>query len=141
MSTRSKRRAASLCGGVTRIVSGGQTGADRAALEPGCSVLLHSKGMQVVGLLADEADPAVSVMKVEHAPTETYADVGGLEAQVQEIKEAVELPLTHPELYEDIGVRPPKVRVLWVVGGGWRRFGRIFFIISVSFYLFMFTVC
>jgi hypothetical protein len=83
---------------------------DRAALEPGCSVLLHSKGMQVVGLLADEADPAVSVMKVEHAPTETYADVGGLEAQVQEIKEAVELPLTHPELYEDIGVRPPKVR-------------------------------
>ena len=88
---------------------------DRAALEPGCSVLLHSKGMQVVGLLADEADPAVSVMKVEHAPTETYADVGGLEAQVQEIKEAVELPLTHPELYEDIGVRPPKVR-LWL---GW----------------------
>lgn len=92
---------------------------DRAALEPGCSVLLHSKGMQVVGLLADEADPAVSVMKVEHAPTETYADVGGLEAQVQEIKEAVELPLTHPELYEDIGVRPPKVRFCVC---GWVRF-------------------
>jgi 26S proteasome regulatory subunit T2 len=46
---------------------------------------------------------------VEKAPTESYADVGGLEQQIQEIKEAVELPLTHPELYEDIGIKPPKV--------------------------------
>ena len=51
----------------------------------------------------------VSVMKVEKAPLESYADVGGLEPQIQEIKEAVELPLTHPELYEDIGIKPPKV--------------------------------
>ena len=47
--------------------------------------------------------------QVEKAPTESYADVGGLEQQIQEIKEAVELPLTHPELYEDIGIKPPKV--------------------------------
>ena len=47
--------------------------------------------------------------QVEKAPLESYADVGGLEQQVQEIKEAVELPLTHPELYEDIGIKPPKV--------------------------------
>ena len=40
---------------------------------------------------------------------ESYADVGGLEQQIVEIKEAVELPLTHPELYEDIGIKPPKV--------------------------------
>lgn len=46
---------------------------------------------------------------MEKAPLESYADVGGLEQQVQEIKEAVELPLTHPELYEDIGIKPPKV--------------------------------
>eukprot|EP00887_Chlorella_sp_A99_P007932 scaffold12.g7932.t1 len=82
---------------------------DKAQLEPGCSVLLHNKAMSVVGILTDEADPAVSVMKVEHMPSETYADVGGLESQVQEIKEAVELPLTHPELYEDIGIKPPKI--------------------------------
>ncbi len=49
-------------------------------------------------------------MQVEKAPLESYADVGGLEQQVQEIKEAVELPLTHPELYEDIGIKPPKVK-------------------------------
>ena len=35
--------------------------------------------------------------------------MGGLEQQITEIKEAVELPLTHPELYEDIGIKPPKV--------------------------------
>jgi 26S proteasome regulatory subunit T2 len=65
--------------------------------------------MSVVGLLQDETDPMVSVMKVEKAPLESYADVGGLEQQITEIKEAVELPLTHPELYEDIGIKPPKV--------------------------------
>ncbi len=37
---------------------------DKSQLEPGCSVLLHNKHMSVVGLLSDEADPAVSVMKV-----------------------------------------------------------------------------
>ena len=62
-----------------------------------------------MGILADEVDPMVSVMKVDKAPTESYADIGGLETQIQEIKEAVELPLTHPELYEDIGIKPPKV--------------------------------
>ena len=48
-------------------------------------------------------------LQVEKAPLESYADVGGLEQQITEIKEAVELPLTHPELYEDIGIKPPKV--------------------------------
>merc|ERR1712170_239762 len=52
-------------------------------------------------------------MKVDKAPTESYADVGGLDTQIQEIKEAVELPLTHPELYEDIGIRPPKGVILY----------------------------
>lgn len=64
--------------------------------------------MSVVGILGDDADPMVAVMKVDKAPLETYADIGGLESQIQEIKEAVELPLTHPELYEDIGIKPPK---------------------------------
>jgi 26S proteasome regulatory subunit T2 len=67
----------------------------------------------VVGVLADDADPMVSVMKVDKAPQESYADVGGLEDQIMEIKEAVELPLTHPELYEDIGIKPPKGVILY----------------------------
>lgn len=82
-------------------------------LEPGCSVLLHNKTMSVVGILQEDSDPMVSVMKVEKAPLESYADIGGLEDQIQEIKEAVELPLAHPELYEDIGIKPPKGVILY----------------------------
>jgi ATP-dependent 26S proteasome regulatory subunit len=40
-------------------------------------------------------------------------DIGGMDIQKQEIKEAVELPLTHPELYEDIGIKPPKGVILY----------------------------
>ncbi|KAK9864600.1 hypothetical protein WJX84_004772 [Apatococcus fuscideae] len=86
---------------------------DRTELEPGSSILLHNKVLSVVGTLTDETDPMVSVMKVEKAPQESYADVGGLEQQIMEIKEAVELPLTHPELYEDIGIKPPKGVILY----------------------------
>uniref|UniRef100_A0A6T6LQ00 26S proteasome regulatory subunit 4 homolog n=1 Tax=Timspurckia oligopyrenoides TaxID=708627 RepID=A0A6T6LQ00_9RHOD len=86
---------------------------DKDQLEPGSSVLLHNKVMSIIGILSDEVDPMVSVMKVDKAPLESYADIGGLEDQIQEIKEAVELPLTHPELYEDIGIKPPKGVILY----------------------------
>jgi len=90
---------------------------DRDLLEPGSSILMHNKVLSVVGILQDEVDPLVSVMKVEKAPLETYSDIGGLEDQIQEIKEAVELPLTHPELYEEIGIKPPKGVILYGVPG------------------------
>merc|ERR1739848_598124 len=86
---------------------------DKSQLEPGCSVLMHNKVLSVVGIMNDDTDPLVSVMKVDKAPLESYADVGGLEKQIQEIKEAVELPLTHPELCEDIGIKPPKGVILY----------------------------
>lgn len=86
---------------------------EKDLIEPGCSVLLHNKVMAVVGVLQDDVDPLVSVMKVEKAPLESYGDIGGLEKQIQEIKEAVELPLTHPELYEEIGIKPPKGVILY----------------------------
>ncbi len=86
---------------------------DKDQLEPGCSVLLHHRNHAVVGILQDEVDPMVSVMKVDKAPLESYADIGGLESQVREIKESVELPLTNPELYEDVGIRPPKGVILY----------------------------
>ena len=86
---------------------------DKEQLELGCNVLLRDNSHHVVGILADEADPLLNVMKVDKAPTETYGDVGGLEQQIREIKEAVELPLTHPELYEEIGIKPPKGVILY----------------------------
>merc|ERR1719191_2316405 len=82
-------------------------------LEPGSSILMHHKNMSVIGTLGDEVDPLVSVMKVDKAPLESYSDIGGLETQIMEMKEAVELPLTHPELYEDIGIKPPKGVILY----------------------------
>ena len=77
---------------------------DKGLLEAGQNVLAHSNKMAVVGILQEQTNPLLNVMKVDNAPKETYADVGGLEEQIQEIKEAVELPLSHPEIYEDIGM-------------------------------------
>ncbi|KRX46899.1 26S protease regulatory subunit 4, partial [Trichinella nativa] len=90
---------------------------DKDQLEPGCTVLLNHKTHSVIGVLTDDTDPMVSVMKLEKAPKETYADVGGLDNQIQEIKESVELPLTHPELYEEMGIRPPKGVILYGAPG------------------------
>ena len=86
---------------------------DKEQLELGCTVLLREQTYHIVGILADEADPLLNVMKVDKAPTESYRDVGGLDTQIREIKEAVELPLTHPELYEEIGIKPPKGVILY----------------------------
>lgn len=60
---------------------------DKSQLEPGCAVLLHNKGLSIVGTLADDVDPMVSVMKVDKAPLESYADVGGLEAGIHALSD------------------------------------------------------
>jgi len=86
---------------------------DKDQLEPNSSILMHSKNQAVVGIMQDESDPMLNVMKVDKAPLESYADIGGLETQIQEIKEAVELPLTHPEIYEEMGIKPPKGVILY----------------------------
>ncbi|KAM0674377.1 ATPase of 26S proteasome regulatory subunit 4 [Gurleya vavrai] len=90
---------------------------DKDLLEPGCTVLLNYKDSSVVGVLEGETDPLVSVMKLEKAPTETYSDIGGLESQIREIKESVELPLTNPEYFEEMGIRPPKGVILYGLPG------------------------
>jgi len=69
--------------------------------------------MYTCGVLADDVNPVVSVMQVENAPTDTFADIGGLDEQIREMKEAVELPLTNPELYEEVGISAPKGVILY----------------------------
>lgn len=59
---------------------------DPELLEPGATLLVHNKALAVVGVLTDNTDASVNIMKVEKAPTETYADIGGLDEQIQEIK-------------------------------------------------------
>lgn len=90
---------------------------DKDLLEPGCTVILHNKDHSVIGVMESDVDPLVSVMKLEKAPTETYADIGGLESQIQEIKESVELPLANPELFQEMGIKPPKGVILYGLPG------------------------
>ncbi|KAJ6263955.1 LOW QUALITY PROTEIN: Paraplegin [Drechslerella dactyloides] len=86
---------------------------DKDLLEPNATVLLHHKSVSIVGVLTEASDPLITVMKLDKAPTESYADIGGLEQQIQEVREAVEIPLLHPELYEEMGIKPPKGVILY----------------------------
>jgi len=79
----------------------------------GDQVLLNLKNFSIVGLIENQFDPVVNLMKVEIAPTQTFNDIGGLNDQILEIKEAVELPLTNPEIFLEIGVDPPKGVILF----------------------------
>ena len=56
---------------------------DMDQLEPNSSVLLNHRNMAIVGIMQDDVDPLLNVMKVEKAPLESYADIGGLETQIQ----------------------------------------------------------
>lgn len=86
---------------------------DTSALYVGCSVLLHDKTFAIVGIASDDTSPLVNVMKVESNILESFSSVGGLEKQIEEIKEAVELPLKHPEYFDNVGVKPPKGIILY----------------------------
>lgn len=54
-------------------------------------------------------DPLVSLMMVEKVPDSTYEMIGGLDKQIKEIKEVIELPVKHPELFDALGIAQPKV--------------------------------
>ena len=58
--------------------------------------------------LPDEYDSRVKAMEVDEKPTEEYSDVGGCDKQIQELIEAVVLPITHKDMFDAIGIKPPK---------------------------------
>ncbi|GMF36295.1 unnamed protein product [Phytophthora lilii] len=60
-----------------------------------------------------QVDPLVSLMKVEKVPDSTYDMIGGLDKQIREIKEVIELPIKHPELFDALGVAQPKGVLLY----------------------------
>ncbi|OWT32592.1 proteasome-activating nucleotidase [Methanobrevibacter sp. 87.7] len=86
---------------------------DPKLLQPGARVALNQQTFGVVEVLPSEKDPSVSGMEVEVKPDVTYDQIGGLEDQIVEVKETVELPLTKPELFEKIGIDPPKGILLY----------------------------
>lgn len=75
-------------------------------LKPGCSVCIHPGSSAVVDILPPQADNDIKIMTEK--PTVTYQDIGGLDVQKQELREAVELPLLHPEIFSQIGIDPPR---------------------------------
>ncbi|AOW03940.1 P-loop containing nucleoside triphosphate hydrolase protein [Yarrowia lipolytica] len=81
---------------------------DRELLKPSSSVALHRHSNALVDILPPEADSSIAMLRPDEKPDVSYADVGGLDIQKQEIREAVELPLTQFELYKQIGIDPPR---------------------------------
>lgn len=75
-------------------------------LKPGCSVCVHPGSSAVVDILPPQADNDIKIMTEK--PTVTYQDIGGLDIQKQELRESVELPLLHPEIFAQIGIDPPR---------------------------------
>lgn len=80
---------------------------------PNTRVALRSDSYTLHKILPSKVDPLVSLMKVEKVPDSTYDMVGGLDKQIQEIKEVIELPIKHPELFEALGVAQPKGVLLY----------------------------
>ena len=82
-------------------------------LVPNTRVALRNDSYTLHKILPTKVDPLVSLMKVEAVPDSTYDMIGGLEKQVMEIKEVIELPIKHPELFESLGVSQPKGVLLY----------------------------
>ena len=86
---------------------------DEKLLVPGSRVALNQQTFGIVEVLPSEKDVNVSGMEIETKPDITFEKIGGLEEQIREVKETVELPLTEPELFEKIGIEPPKGVLLY----------------------------
>ncbi|NXA27745.1 PRS6B protein, partial [Ibidorhyncha struthersii] len=76
---------------------------DRELLKPNASVALHKHSNALVDVLPPEADSSIMMLTSDQKPDVMYADIGGMDIQKQEVREAVELPLTHFELYKQVG--------------------------------------
>ena len=86
---------------------------DVAKLTAGARVALKNDSYALHMVLPSLVDPLVSLMKVEKVPDSTFDMIGGLDQQVKEIKEVVELPIKHPELFESLGIAQPKGVILY----------------------------
>eukprot|EP00923_Selenidium_pygospionis_P036850 GHVN01064561.1.p1 GENE.GHVN01064561.1~~GHVN01064561.1.p1 ORF type:complete len:427 (+),score=75.37 GHVN01064561.1:221-1501(+) len=80
---------------------------------PNTRVALMNDSYKLHKVLPSKIDPLVSLMKVEKVPDSTYEMVGGLEKQVKEVKEVIELPIKHPEIFEALGISQPKGVLLY----------------------------
>mmetsp|Transcript_18225 Transcript_18225/g.29946 ORF Transcript_18225/g.29946 Transcript_18225/m.29946 type:complete len:395 (+) Transcript_18225:38-1222(+) len=88
-------------------------GIDMAQCVPNTRVALRNDSYTLHKILPNKVDPLVSLMRVEKVPDSTYDMIGGLDKQIKEIKEVIELPIKHPELFESLGIAQPKGVLLY----------------------------
>merc|ERR1719235_2979229 len=81
---------------------------DAEDLKPNDLVGVNKDSYLVLDKLPAEYDSRVKAMEVDERPTDQYSDIGGLDKQIQELIEAIVLPMTHKERFEAIGIKPPK---------------------------------
>jgi len=86
---------------------------DRELLKPSASIALHKHSNALVDILPPESDSSITMLSDTERPNVSYSDIGGLDIQKQEIREAVELPLTQFDLYKSIGIDPPRGVLLY----------------------------
>ena len=82
-------------------------------LKPGELIAVNKESFIVYEKLPPEYDSRVKAMEIDERPTEEYSDIGGLDKQIQELIEAVVLPMTHKDRFDAIGIRPPKGLLLY----------------------------
>ncbi|MCL4412375.1 MAG: proteasome-activating nucleotidase [Candidatus Thermoplasmatota archaeon] len=79
----------------------------REKLTVGARVALNKATLSVISVIPEAYDPTVVASEISEKPNVTYSDIGGLEEQIKEIREMVELPLLNPEIFKRVGVDPP----------------------------------
>merc|ERR1711998_649803 len=86
---------------------------DHKELKPADLVGVNKDSYLVLDMLPAEYDSRVKAMEVDEKPTEEYSDVGGLDKQIEEMIEAIVLPMTHKDRFANLGVKPPKGVLMW----------------------------
>jgi proteasome regulatory subunit len=84
----------------------------REDLEPDDRVAVNNS-LSIVKTLENETDVRARVMQVEESPSVTYEDIGGLEDQMNEVRETVEMPLENPDMFGEVGIDPPSGVLLY----------------------------
>ncbi|GIL94467.1 hypothetical protein Vretimale_662, partial [Volvox reticuliferus] len=86
---------------------------DPNTLKPGDLVGVNKDSYLVLDTLPAEYDSRVKAMEVDEKPTEDYSDIGGLDKQIQELVEAIVLPIQHKDRFTKLGIKPPKGVLLY----------------------------
>ncbi|KAL1227024.1 26S protease regulatory subunit 6A [Trichinella pseudospiralis] len=86
---------------------------DADTLKPGDLVGVNKDSYLILEKLPPEYDSRVKAMEIDERPTEKYSDIGGLDTQIQELIEAIVLPMTHKERFITLGIQPSKGVLLY----------------------------